>query len=69
MELIFELIGTPTEEEIEAINNPKSKKFVQRCKKTEKKDFSTIFPDASKIGLDLLESLLLFDPKKRFTCE
>lgn len=69
LELIFELIGTPSEEEIEAISNPKSRKFVQRCKKMEKRDLKTIFPDASDVGLNLLGNILVFDPKKRFTCE
>ena len=69
LELIFSLIGTPTKEEIADIANPKSRKFVQKCEKQEKKDFAELFPETNPVGLDLLEKLLVFDPKKRCTCE
>ena len=67
--LIFELIGTPTPNEIANISNPKSRKFVEKFKKCEKKDFKEFFPETKLEGLDLLENLLKFDPKKRLTVE
>jgi len=69
LELIFELIGTPTEEEIAEIKNPKSRRFVEKCQKRDAKDLSGIFPNISDHGIDLLEKLLTFDPKKRYSAE
>jgi len=69
LELIFELIGTPTEDEMADIKNPKSRRFVEKCQKRKPKDLSEIFPDINEDGIDLLEHLLVFDPKKRYTAE
>jgi len=41
--------------------------FVKKCKKRKGKDFKRIFPDASPQAIDLLQKLLVFDPKKRLT--
>jgi len=45
--LIFDLIGTPNEEEINIIPREKSRKFVKSLKKREPKSFEAIFPKAS----------------------
>jgi len=69
LSLIFSLIGTPSEEEIKVISNPKSRKYVEGFPKTPKKDFKTYFPGVDVKGIDLLENLLKFDHRHRFTCE
>ena len=67
MELIFDLIGTPTKDEIKAIENEKWRDWVWKSKKKAGKNFNTIFPDSNPLAIDLLKKLLVFDPKKRLT--
>ena len=68
MELIFEYIGTPSEEEIEQIPNGMWKKLVKSLPKRKKKDFETLFPDANPLGILILynEELKIFFNKFRF---
>ena len=65
--MIFDLIGTPTKEEIKAVENEKWRDFCRKAKKRSGKDFKRMFPDANPLAVDLLEKLLVFDPKKRLS--
>ena len=67
LELIFDLIGTPTKEEIAEIENEQWREFVRKCKKRKRKSFKKVFPDSNPQAIDLLQRLLTFDPKKRIT--
>eukprot|EP00828_Plagiopyla_frontata_P047737 TRINITY_DN8920_c0_g2_i2.p1 TRINITY_DN8920_c0_g2~~TRINITY_DN8920_c0_g2_i2.p1 ORF type:complete len:298 (+),score=40.30 TRINITY_DN8920_c0_g2_i2:122-895(+) len=67
IELIFEYIGTPSDEEINIIPREKSKAFVKSLPKRKPKNFEQIFPKASPEALDLLKKFLIFDPTKRIT--
>lgn len=69
LEIIFNLIGSPTAEDIAKIPNPRSREKVARMPKKAPKDFSTMFRDANPLALDLLKRLLTFDPEKRITIE
>jgi len=69
IELIFDIIGTPTDEEINNIPREKSRKFVKCLPKRKGKPFETLFPKASPLALDLLRKLLIFDPTKRITID
>jgi mitogen-activated protein kinase 1/3 len=67
--MIFDLIGTPSKEEIAEIENEEWRKFVQKCKKRKCRDFKKVFPDSNEKAISLLSRLLTFDPKKRITVE
>ena len=69
LELIFDLIGTPEEEDIQAIPNLKSRRLVDSFTKRAPRDFSSFFLDSNPVALDLLSKLLHFNPSKRFTAE
>lgn len=69
IELIFEVIGTPSEEEIATIPREKSRKLVKSLPKRKGKSFESIFPKATPNALDLLRKFLIFDPAKRITLE
>ncbi|CAG9331548.1 unnamed protein product [Blepharisma stoltei] len=69
LDLIFNLIGTPTDEDIESIPNPLSKEKVSRLAKKPGKNFQTIFRDANPDALDLLRKMLIFNPEKRITVQ
>jgi len=47
IELIFDMIGTPTDEEINSIPREKSRRFVKSLPKRKGKDFNVLFPKAS----------------------
>jgi mitogen-activated protein kinase 1/3 len=67
--LIFDVIGSPSDQEINSIPREKSKKYVKSLPKRKGKNFETIFPKASPLAIDLLRKLLIFDPIKRITID
>ena len=67
LQLILEVLGTPTEEEIERFPVKGAQKILKSIKPIPPKKFETIFPDVSPLALDLLRKMLLFDPEKRIT--
>jgi serine/threonine protein kinase len=69
LEIIFNLIGTPSIEDIHKIPLLRSREKVLRMHKRPPKDFSTLFKEANPLALDLLKKLLAFDPDKRITVE
>lgn len=69
IEIILEVIGTPTEEEIGSIPREKSRKLVKSMPKKKGKSLESIFPKASPNALDLLRKFLIFDPAKRITLD
>ena len=50
IELIFEILGSPTNEEIEIIPTEKSKKLVKSLPKRKGKNLETLFPNANPDG-------------------
>lgn len=64
---IFNVIGTPTKEEIQKIDHDKARKTVESLPEQKPIAFKQLFPDAEDSALDLLEKLLRFDPESRWT--
>lgn len=48
--MIFDFIGTPTEEQIARIPKEKSRQLVKSLKVRKPKSFETFFPKASPVG-------------------
>jgi len=69
LELIFNLLGTPEDEDVAAIPNTRSRRLVERLPRKAPKDFRVIFKGANPQGLDLLKKLLQFNPAKRLSVE
>lgn len=69
LEIIFNLIGTPSADDIKKIPHPRSREKVTRMLPRHGKDLSTVFRDANPHALDLLRRLLTFDPEKRISVE
>lgn len=66
---IFDIKGTPTDEDLEFINDVKAEKYVKSFEKQEKRQWNELFPGASADALDLLEHLLTFNSYYRITAK
>ena len=66
---MLNVIGSPNEHEIEAITRRNSKTFLKSLEVKPAAELEKLFPDASKVAVDLLEQMLVFDPTKRITVE
>lgn len=69
LNVIFEVIGTPSEETIEECCNEQCHRYLKSLRKKSPMDLSTRFPGVSPPALDLLFKLLNFDYRERFTAE
>lgn len=67
--LILDVLGTPTLDEFYAISSRRSRDYLRALPFRKKRDFATLFPNASAHAVDFLNCTLTFDPKKRITVE
>lgn len=63
------VLGTPKPEDMAYISNEGALKFIKKLPRRSKQSFSTLFPKASPLGLDLLGKMLTFNPDKRYTVQ
>ena len=66
---IISVLGSPSESDLEFINKNNIKDFVNRLAKRTSQSFSIMFRNANPVAVDLLEKMLTFSPKKRYTVE
>ncbi|KAM0932974.1 putative mitogen-activated protein kinase CMGC-MAPK family [Dioscorea sansibarensis] len=69
LDLMTDLLGTPSAESIARIRNEKAKRYLSNMRKKPPVPFLQKFPHADPLALSLLERLLAFDPKDRPTAE
>ncbi|KAJ8484664.1 hypothetical protein OPV22_017149 [Ensete ventricosum] len=69
MRLITELIGTPTESELEFILNEDARRYMRHLPRYPRQSFATLYPHINPVAIDLIERMLTFDPTKRITVE
>lgn len=70
LELIFELLGPPTEQDIEDMNVSSAGEILSSIKTRKTKSISATFSGCPPEAVDLLRSLLVYSPKDRMTvCE
>jgi len=67
MTLIFEVLGSPTEDDMRCITNLHARRYVSYMPKAEKRPWNEMFPRCDPLAYDLLERLLKFNPKNRIT--
>lgn len=65
----MELIGRPSQDDIEAIDCPLAATMLDSLPPTKPKRLRDVFPTASDDALDLLKNLMHFNPHKRLTAE
>ncbi|XP_066372514.1 mitogen-activated protein kinase 12-like isoform X1 [Miscanthus floridulus] len=69
LDLITDLLGTPSSETLSRIRNEKARRYLSCMRKKYPVPFTHKFRNADPLALRLLERLLAFDPKDRSTAE
>ncbi|KAK3161497.1 hypothetical protein QOZ80_1BG0077870 [Eleusine coracana subsp. coracana] len=69
LDLMTDLLGTPSLDTISRIRNEKARRYLSSMRKKQPVPFSERFPKADPAALKLLQRLLAFDPKDRPTAE
>lgn len=66
---ILQIVGSPTDEDLAAIPNEKSRRYVASLPKRPKIPWHSLYPDATPEAIDLLDQMLAFNPDRRITAE
>ncbi|XP_021904855.1 mitogen-activated protein kinase 16 [Carica papaya] len=69
LDLMTDLLGTPSPEAIARVRNEKARRYLSSMRKKKAIPFSQKFPNADPLALRLLEKMLAFEPKDRPTAE
>ncbi|KAI7754273.1 hypothetical protein M8C21_001141, partial [Ambrosia artemisiifolia] len=69
LDLITDLLGTPSADTISGVRNDKARKYLMDMRKKQPVPFSQKFTKVDPLALRLLQRMLAFDPKERPTAE
>lgn len=69
LDLITDMLGTPSPEAIARIRNEKARRYLSSMRKKQPAQFQQKFPHADPMAIRLLQRLLAFDAKDRPTAE
>ncbi|KAK4266427.1 hypothetical protein QN277_027350 [Acacia crassicarpa] len=69
LDLMIDLLGTPSPESIARVRNEKARRYLSSMRKKKPVPLSQKFPNADPLALRLLERMLAFEPKDRPTAE
>jgi len=65
IEVIFDVIGTPSDEDMEFLSNENAKAFIKHLPHKERRSFKDLFPNLDDKGIEFIEMMLQFNPLKR----
>mmetsp|Transcript_10363 Transcript_10363/g.26550 ORF Transcript_10363/g.26550 Transcript_10363/m.26550 type:complete len:352 (-) Transcript_10363:75-1130(-) len=69
LNLILNVVGSPSDEDMAFIHNDKARMYVASLPQQEKIPFARMYPHADENALDLLDQLLTFNANKRIDVE
>ena len=69
LNVIFQVIGTPNEEDKSFVTDQKALDYLQAFPNREKIDLHTVYPGAGDEAIDLLHRILVFNPYFRVTID
>jgi len=67
--MIFSILGTPTEVDLEFVSDDKALEYLRSFPNKVKSDYKTMFPAAPPEAIDFLEKTMRFNPEKRLTID
>ena len=67
--MIIDLLGFPTDEELEMFSDIKEKDLLRNIQKRKAQDFNKLFTGNNPLAIDMLKKMLTFDPQKRITVD
>ena len=67
--IINNVLGSPTEEDLEECTNPKARAYMESLPKRTKVPLAQLLPGVDADVLDMIEKMLTWDPRKRMTVE
>jgi len=67
LRLIIEALGPPSDEDLNTINNPQAVEYIKALPKRKAVNFASLYPNANKAAIDLLQRMLAFDARKRIS--
>ncbi|KAM9393245.1 mitogen-activated protein kinase 3 [Pholidichthys leucotaenia] len=69
LNLILEILGSPSDEDLNCIVNLKARNYMQSQPSRSKRPYENLYPKADPKALCLLNKMLTFNPNKRITVE
>ncbi|KAK2638616.1 hypothetical protein Ddye_026411 [Dipteronia dyeriana] len=69
LDLITDLLGTPSSETIAGVRNEKARKYLMEMRKKPPVPLAQKFPNVEPLALRLMQRLIAFDPKDRPTAQ
>lgn len=69
LDKIVEVIGTPTEEDINSVGSAAAQKYLKKKSSRPPTDWAAKYPHASQDSINLLKRMLAFHPDKRISVE
>jgi len=69
LDLITDVIGTPSAEEIAKVRSQKARDYLRSLPTKPRKAFGPMFPGCDPEAISLLERMLTFDPEHRMTAQ
>eukprot|EP01006_Ploeotia_vitrea_P008562 TRINITY_DN20563_c0_g1_i1.p1 TRINITY_DN20563_c0_g1~~TRINITY_DN20563_c0_g1_i1.p1 ORF type:complete len:414 (-),score=16.82 TRINITY_DN20563_c0_g1_i1:1593-2834(-) len=68
LHLILDVVGSPTDEDINGIGSEKARNYLRQLKpKRKARDLHGMYPNTSEEAIDLISKMLRFDPRQRIT--
>jgi mitogen-activated protein kinase 1/3 len=67
--VIFQVIGTPLEDDISYVTDQKALEYLATFPKSERVNLATVYPGAGEEAIDLLHKILVFNPYFRVSIE
>ncbi|MCO5601388.1 hypothetical protein L7F22_055508 [Adiantum nelumboides] len=67
LKLILSIIGTPAEVDLHFIPNETARSFIRSQPYTPRVSLAKLYPNANPLAVDLIDKMLIFDPRKRIT--
>ncbi len=67
LNLILQTLGTPSDETLAAVGSDRANAYIRSLPRSEPVSFTSLYPDAEPLAIDLLGKLLVFDPSDRIT--